>query len=266
MPIPELSLSPAHTKDEAAVAAAAAPAMLCYVTRPDAVLMEVEVEAKANGEDCLNQVRTGGPCRPPEAGVGGGLAVVPAAAVGSAPQAPGLRPLLPEAVGARGPLPGARGGGPSVGVGRGRDGPRACHPVPEPGTLPEESGPAHLLQVVCARGCLSSPRGPAAPPASRDEVAGGGRRSLRLLGRQAGPLASHCFSSGRFTSLPLPILWGRWVWVINSLVVCQHTCFLRSEKPFQTAPSGVADVRICSQVKRCAFNPPRPEMCLESLL
>lgn len=38
------------------MAAAAAPAMLCYVTRPDAVLMEVEVEAKANGEDCLNQV------------------------------------------------------------------------------------------------------------------------------------------------------------------------------------------------------------------
>nr|XP_042716442.1 E3 ubiquitin-protein ligase MYLIP isoform X2 [Chrysemys picta bellii] len=33
-----------------------APAMLCYVTRPDAVVMEVEVEAKANGEDCLNQV------------------------------------------------------------------------------------------------------------------------------------------------------------------------------------------------------------------
>lgn len=45
------------TREEAAVAAvAAAPAMLCYVTRPDAVLMEVEVEAKANGEDCLNQV------------------------------------------------------------------------------------------------------------------------------------------------------------------------------------------------------------------
>lgn len=32
--------------------------MLCYVTRPDAVVMEVEVEAKANGEDCLNQVKT----------------------------------------------------------------------------------------------------------------------------------------------------------------------------------------------------------------
>ncbi|XP_020654250.1 E3 ubiquitin-protein ligase MYLIP isoform X2 [Pogona vitticeps] len=30
--------------------------MLCYVTRPDAVVMEVEVEAKGNGEDCLNQV------------------------------------------------------------------------------------------------------------------------------------------------------------------------------------------------------------------
>lgn len=49
------------------MAAAAAPAMLCYVTRPDAVLMEVEVEAKANGEDCLNQVRTGGPGPHPEA-------------------------------------------------------------------------------------------------------------------------------------------------------------------------------------------------------
>lgn len=32
--------------------------MLCYVTRPDAVVMEVEVEAKANGEDCLNQVKS----------------------------------------------------------------------------------------------------------------------------------------------------------------------------------------------------------------
>ncbi|OCT58016.1 hypothetical protein XELAEV_18002761mg [Xenopus laevis] len=30
--------------------------MLCYVTRPDAVVMEVEVDPKANGEDCLNQV------------------------------------------------------------------------------------------------------------------------------------------------------------------------------------------------------------------
>lgn len=45
--------------------------MLCYVTRPDAVLMEVEVEAKANGEDCLNQVRAtlrkGVPASPREA-------------------------------------------------------------------------------------------------------------------------------------------------------------------------------------------------------
>lgn len=30
--------------------------MLCYVTRPDAVVMEVEVDPKANGEDCLKQV------------------------------------------------------------------------------------------------------------------------------------------------------------------------------------------------------------------
>lgn len=47
------------------------PAMLCYVTRPDAVVMEVEVEAKANGEDCLNQVRG----VPSEAG--GGLPYFP---------------------------------------------------------------------------------------------------------------------------------------------------------------------------------------------
>lgn len=32
--------------------------MLCHVTRPDSVVMEVEVDAKANGEDCLNKVST----------------------------------------------------------------------------------------------------------------------------------------------------------------------------------------------------------------
>uniref|UniRef100_A0A8C4T0X4 RING-type E3 ubiquitin transferase n=1 Tax=Erpetoichthys calabaricus TaxID=27687 RepID=A0A8C4T0X4_ERPCA len=30
--------------------------MLCHVTRPDSVVMEVEVDAKANGEECLNKV------------------------------------------------------------------------------------------------------------------------------------------------------------------------------------------------------------------
>ncbi|KAG9355481.1 hypothetical protein JZ751_000319 [Albula glossodonta] len=30
--------------------------MLCHVTRPDSVVMEVEVDTKANGEDCLNKV------------------------------------------------------------------------------------------------------------------------------------------------------------------------------------------------------------------
>uniref|UniRef100_A0A8C7ZTX2 RING-type E3 ubiquitin transferase n=1 Tax=Oryzias sinensis TaxID=183150 RepID=A0A8C7ZTX2_9TELE len=30
--------------------------MLCHVTRPDSVVMEVQVDAKANGEDCLNKV------------------------------------------------------------------------------------------------------------------------------------------------------------------------------------------------------------------
>lgn len=32
--------------------------MLCHVTRPDSVVMEVEVDSKANGEDCLNKVDT----------------------------------------------------------------------------------------------------------------------------------------------------------------------------------------------------------------
>lgn len=63
-------------------AVAAAPAMLCYVTRPDAVLMEVEVEAKANGEDCLNQVR---------AVIGKGIPACPgkASELGDAPREPG---------------------------------------------------------------------------------------------------------------------------------------------------------------------------------
>ncbi|KPP69997.1 E3 ubiquitin-protein ligase MYLIP-A-like [Scleropages formosus] len=30
--------------------------MICHVTRPDSVVMEVEVDAKSNGEDCLNEV------------------------------------------------------------------------------------------------------------------------------------------------------------------------------------------------------------------
>ncbi|KAL6489297.1 hypothetical protein MHYP_G00030380 [Metynnis hypsauchen] len=30
--------------------------MLCHITRPDCVVMEVEVDPKANGEDCLNKV------------------------------------------------------------------------------------------------------------------------------------------------------------------------------------------------------------------
>ena len=84
--------APAHTREEAAVAAA--PAMLCYVTRPDAVLMEVEVEAKANGEDCLNQVR---------AAIGKGIPSCPreASGLGDAPREPG-----DVAAAARGVLPG----------------------------------------------------------------------------------------------------------------------------------------------------------------
>lgn len=159
-PSPELGLNPAHSKDEAAVAAAAALAMLCYVTRPDAVLMEVEVEAKANGEDCLNQVRTRGqargPGRFPEAEgprCGAGTRRLPGAGGAAAAAAGLVRPRRPACApsstrpwGAR-PLrgvPGARGG---VGVEGAGDARRACPPAPQPGTFPEEGGPAHLPQV-----------------------------------------------------------------------------------------------------------------------
>lgn len=30
--------------------------MLCHITRPDSVVLEVEVDTKANGEDILNKV------------------------------------------------------------------------------------------------------------------------------------------------------------------------------------------------------------------
>lgn len=30
--------------------------MLCHITRPDSVVMEVDVDQKANGEDCLHKV------------------------------------------------------------------------------------------------------------------------------------------------------------------------------------------------------------------
>lgn len=33
--------------------------MLCHITRPDSVVLEVEVDPKANGEDILNKVSAG---------------------------------------------------------------------------------------------------------------------------------------------------------------------------------------------------------------
>ncbi|MEE6464898.1 hypothetical protein FKM82_006395 [Ascaphus truei] len=50
------TLQPKPSGREEHPGCAAAATMLCYVTRPDAVVMEVEVDTKANGEDCLNQV------------------------------------------------------------------------------------------------------------------------------------------------------------------------------------------------------------------
>lgn len=143
------------------MAAAAAPAMLCYVTRPDAVLMEVEVEAKANGEDCLNQVTTGGQARvgvgwSPEtegprgsarlrgARLAGGRAALRRRPGGSASRALGPRPLLRAAVGHAVPAGCERVGG---GAEDARGGPATL--PPKTPHFPEEGGPAHLPQV-CA--------------------------------------------------------------------------------------------------------------------
>lgn len=132
---------------------AAAPAMLCYVTRPDAVLMEVEVEAKANGEDCLNQVR---------ATIGNGIPACLWEALGPQGCASGAGQRCSS-----GPWSAPRTPGSSllagVGVGWGRRG-RARWGIPGLGTwtlpgaatlpptlalLSKEGGPAHLPQV-CA--------------------------------------------------------------------------------------------------------------------
>lgn len=114
--------------------------MLCYVTRPDAVLMEVEVEAKANGEDCLNQVR---------ATIGKGIPACAREAWGFGPQEPG-----DVAAAARGARPGRQAPASSsspraAGVGWGsrervwwgdpgpgnQDTVGSCNPVPYPGTF-----------------------------------------------------------------------------------------------------------------------------------
>lgn len=106
------------------------PTMLCYVTRPDAVVMEVEVEAKANGEDCLNQVRGFFPSPAHRApALGAGAVAVASAAVTTGQR----RALVPgdrtAPLAARRPLPAAgpgrqaRGGG---GAGLGRAGAAAA--------------------------------------------------------------------------------------------------------------------------------------------
>lgn len=157
------------------MAAAAAPAMLCYVTRPDAVLMEVEVEAKANGEDCLNQVTTGGQARvgvgwSPEtegprgsarlrgARLAGGRAALRRRPGGE--RVPGARPAPPppRGGGARGPCRlRARGGGCG---GRAR---RACHPAPQNPALSRRRRPSTPAAGVCLMPPVGSLRGLAAP-------------------------------------------------------------------------------------------------------
>lgn len=187
--------APAHTGEEAAVAAvAAAPAMLCYVTRPDAVLMEVEVEAKANGEDCLNQVM---------AVIGKGIPAHSreSSGLGDAPPEPG-----DVAAAARRALPGCQapassslpawGGGwggieDAYGGGTWAWRPGHCR-EPPPCLLAWHFSLKKVAGHTCRR-CMyvmppvESLQSPAAPPASRDEVAANGRWPRGSLADQVGP-------------------------------------------------------------------------------
>lgn len=220
------------------MAAAAAPAMLCYVTRPDAVLMEVEVEAKANGEDCLNQVRTKGQAgtlgrgasrrrrapgthRLPGAGrrcCGGGRW---GERVPGAPPAP----PTPRAWGAWAPSWRAQS---AWGTAEdARSGRPPCPPPPPPARhFPGRRRPRTSAAGVCLKPPVGSPRGLPATPASRDEVVGGGHRSLGLLGGQAGPLSLAASQMGH--SPASPDLRGREDrFGVCSSVVLKHAFLLR---------------------------------------
>lgn len=198
--------APAHTREEAAVVAvAAAPAMLCYVTRPDAVLMEVEVEAKANGEDCLNQVRVA---------IGKGIpaCVRKASGLGDAPREPG-----DVAAAARGALPGRQapasfssspraggvGGAGTLTVGDPGPGDQGHCREPPPCPLAWHFSLTKVarhtcLRCVCVMPSVESLQSPAAPPPSRDEVAASGRWPRGSLADQVAHISSH-FSEGLFT-------------------------------------------------------------------
>lgn len=213
------------------MAAAAAPAMLCYVTRPDAVLMEVEVEAKANGEDCLNQVTTrgqaGAPAGPPRRR---GLAAAPGSGARRLPgggrrcgggrggggglvgeRAPGARPappFLPVAVGHAVPARWERV------VGGGEEAPTLPPtPLPVP-HFPGRRRSSPPAAGVCMMPPFGSPRGLAAPPESRDEVAAGRRWSLGLLGRQARPLSLAASEMDR-SPAPAGLRGSRGPWVFG---------------------------------------------------
>lgn len=146
--------------------------MLCYVTRPDAVLMEVEVEAKANGEDCLNQVRgtigKGIPTCPREAwGLGDGPPEpgdVAAAARGARPgrQAPASSP---RAAGVGG-IEDASGGGGSRAWKPGH-----CQEL-QPCPLPRHFSLNKVTRHTCRRCVRDAARGVLAKPGSATRVPG----------------------------------------------------------------------------------------------
>lgn len=147
-------------------AVAAAPAMLCYVTRPDAVLMEVEVEAKANGEDCLNQVR---------ATIGKGIPACAREAWGFGPQEPG-----DVAAAARGARPGRQAPASSsspraAGVGTRMVGgsrawePGHCRELP-PCPLPRHFSLKKVARHTCRRCVRDAVGGVLAKPGSATHV------------------------------------------------------------------------------------------------
>lgn len=150
--------------------------MLCYVTRPDAVLMEVEVEAKANGEDCLNQVR---------ATMGKGIPAGPRGAPGPRRCCSGARRRCSSG---RGALPGRQAPASSssssrawgwgdvedaCGGGAGSRGPGHCR-EPPPCLLAGHFSKEKVAPRTCRRCVRDAARGVLAEPGSATRVPGGG--------------------------------------------------------------------------------------------
>lgn len=149
-------------------------------------------------------------------------------------------PLLPAGVGRAAPIPARRE--PVWGLGRTR--PAGLPPCTPAWHFPRRRRPSAPAAGVCMMPPAGSPRGLAAPPASRDAVAGGGRKSLGLLGRHPSPCLLLLLKWA--IHLHPPICGGREDRRFGSSTpqLSLSTRFLKSKDQFQRVPVGVADSRL----------------------